>query len=338
MIGKWEAFIYDKAGVFIAELQADTLSVVRKQNQIWTASITIDYNLLTRSMAAQGTTVDNLLRSGWRTVKITRDGVTIFKGILNEPTIDYSDTGVNVTLPFKSWLAYFEKRFTSNVYTYTDAGQIAWGIINTAQGITDGDIGVTAGTITATKHRDRTFDRDEIANAIIKMSADEVKDGFDFEISNDKIFTVAARLGSDKPAIVFDDISILTANLAYGVGLNIVTQSHQLGNGSGATQITAVKTAGSTYTNKWFLQEKYSSNTSVSEVSTLEDAADKELLLNQDDSTTLKLSVNNHVDPSSYDIGDAITVKILEVDALYRIKQKTFQVAQGNEVINLEFY
>jgi len=214
MIGKWEAFIYDKAGAFVAELPADTLNVVRKQNEIWTASINIDYALLQKKLIAQSTTVDNVLRSGLRTVKIVRDGVTIFKGILNEPTISYSDTAVNVTLPFKSWLAYFQKRFTSNVYSNTDAGAIAWGIINTAQGVTDGSIGVTMGTVAATKNRDRTFDRDEIANAIMKMSADNVKDGFDFEISNEKVFTVAARLGSDKPAIVFDNISILGANIA----------------------------------------------------------------------------------------------------------------------------
>jgi len=122
------------------------------------------------------------------------------------------------------------------------------------------------------------------------------------------------------------------------VGLNIITQSHQLGNGSGSDQVTAVKTASSTYTNKWYLQEKYTSNTSVIEVTTLEDAADKELLLNQDANIVTSLSVNNHIDPTSYDIGDNVTVKILELNALYRIKTKSYQVSQGSEVIGLEFY
>lgn len=338
-IGKWQIFLYDIAGTFVAELPADTLTVTKQLNKIWTAQISVNFALFNNKMVANGTTVDAVLSSGLRTVDIKRDGITVFKGILNEANINYSDNSVSLDLAFKSWLAYFEKRYTSEVYTSEDAGEIAWGIINVAQGETDGSIGVTKGTVTATKDRDRTFDRDNIAEQIIKMSADNVKDGFDFEITNDKVFSVSARLGSDKPAIVFDNISIINSNIIYQLGLNIITQSHQLGNGSGATQVASTKTSIATYTEKWYLQEKYTSNTSISEVATLDDHALKELTDNQDSYKYLKLSVNAKNDPSTYDVGDGVTVELLGIiNGLYRIKTKTYQISQGNEVINLEFY
>lgn len=338
-IGKWQIFLYDKAGAFLTELPADTLNVTKQINKIWTAQVSVDFALFSAKMIAQGTTADAVISAGLRTVDIKRDGVSVFKGILNEANINYSDTSVTIDLAFKSWLAYFEKRFTSEVYTSEDAGEIAWGIINHAQLETDGSIGITKGTVTATKDRDRTFDRDNIAEQIIKMSADNVKDGFDFEISNDKVFTVSARLGSDKPAIVIDKNCILQSNLIYQLGLNIITQSHQLGNGSGATQLQSTKTSTSTYTSKWYLQEKYTSNTSISEQATLDDHAQKEIDDNQDSYKYLKLSLNTHIDPTTYDVGDAVTVELLDIiSGLYRIKSKSYQVSQGNEVISLEFY
>jgi len=338
-IGKWQIFLYDKAGTFLTELPADTLNVTKQINEIWTAQVSVDFALFSAKMVAQGTTADAVLSAGLRTVDIQRDGVSVFKGILNEANINYSDTSVTLDLAFKSWLAYFEKRFTSEVYTSEDAGEIAWDIINHAQLETDGSIGITKGTVTVTKDRDRTFDRDEIAEQIIKMSADNVKDGFDFEITNDKVFSVSARLGADKPAIVFDNISILSSNIIYQLGLNIVTQSHQLGNGSGTDQVQSTKTASATYTGKWYLQEKYTSNTSISEQSTLDDHAQKEIDDNQDSYKYLKLSVNTQINPSTYDVGDGVTVELLGIiSGLYRIKTKSYQISQGSEVINLEFY
>lgn len=338
-VATWQIFLYDIAGTFVAELPADTLTVTKQLNKIWTANITVDFAIFNGKMVANGTTADAVLSSGLRVVEIKRNTTVVFKGILNEANISYSDTGNTLNLAFKSWLSYFAKRYTSEVFTSEDAGEIAWGIINVAQLETDGSIGITKGTVTATKDRDRTFDRDEIANAIIKMSADEVKDGFDFEISNDKVFTVASRLGSDKPAIVFDKNSILQSNIVYALGLNIITQSHQLGNGSGADQVQSTKTSTGTYTSKWYLQEKYTNNTSISEVATLDDHADKELLLNQDSSKTVNISVNSNIDPSTYDIGDGVTLDLLDIiSGLYRIKTKSYQVQQGSEVIGLEFY
>lgn len=338
MIGKWEAFLYDKSNVFVAEIPMDTLSVNLVLNDIWTAQIYVDYAIFQSKMVAQGTNVNDVLSAGFRWVDIKRDGTTIFRGILNEPNINQSGNNITLDLPFKSWLAYFTKRYTSEVYSSTDAGEIAWGIINVAQGVTNGSIAITKGTVTATKDRDRTFDRDEIAKSIIGMSAGNIKDGYDFEISNTKVFSVASRLGSDKPAIVFDYAQILQARLIYKVGLNIVTKSIQLGNGSGSDQIVADVTSSSTYTDKWFLQEKISSNTSVLEVDTLTDKANQELTLNQDFNRVIALNVTSDVDPTSYGVGDGVTVKYLDIiNALYRIKSKSFQVSQGVEIISLEF-
>lgn len=339
MIGVWQVFLYNKTNSFQAELPFSSISITKKLNDIWTANATIEYSIFKDYLEKQNQTVDNILSSGFRWADIKRNGVTVFKGILVEASLSRNGNSTSLQLSFKSWLAYFAKRFTSNTYTSTDAGDIAWGIINTAQGITDGSIGITSGTITATKQRDRTFNRDEIAKSIINMSAFNVKDGYDFEISDEKIFTVSARLGSDKPAIVFDNSNIRSHQITYLIGLNLVTQSIQLGNGIGVDQKIETRTALSTYTNKWYLQEKITSNSSVSESTTLQDHGDKELALYQDQSKSFDITVDTGVmDLTTYNIGDGVTVKIEDViDGLYRIKQKEISVRNGDESVKLTF-
>jgi len=95
---------------------------------------------------------------------------------------------------------YFElldHAFTEQYQTYTqiDAGAIAWGAINTFQNKTYGDLGFTEGTIEATKNRDRKYYSKNIMELITELT--DVIDGFDFEITNDKVFNVYAHKGLD---------------------------------------------------------------------------------------------------------------------------------------------
>lgn len=95
------------------------------------------------------------------------------------------------------WLYLFKDRYTASSVTYDgiDAGLIAWGMINTSQSKTNGNFGITQGTIATTSNRGRTYYNQNIMEAIVNLS--DVIGGFDFEITNDKIFNVYTVKGDD---------------------------------------------------------------------------------------------------------------------------------------------
>jgi len=341
MISNWSAYLYDKSDVFVAELPMEGLSIEYVLNDVWNAQIRVNYLVFKGWLKKQNTTISNVFTAGFRYVVIQRNGVTQFKGILCEPYLERFETDVNVVIPFKSWLAYFTRRYITKSYTATDAGAIAWDMINTAQAETYGDIGITAGTIDATVNRDLDRQRDEVAASIIHLSSDKIKDGFEFEITHDKALTVKTRIGADKPNIVFESTNIKSWRFSYILGLSLTNRVHALGEGFGSDQLVEVRNASSTYQDKWYLLEKAESFLSVSNPATLQDHGDKILALDQDarlDGLTIKVDTGV-IDPTTYDTGDGVKIIIENIiDSLYRIRRKTYNVSQDDEVIDLELF
>lgn len=102
------------------------------------------------------------------------------------------------TIHCYDWLEQLNSRYTDSevIFTADDAGQIAWDLIDTTQGQTNGDFGITEGTIEATTDRDRTYYNQNIMEAIINLSG--VISGFDFEITNERVFNVYEVMGVDR--------------------------------------------------------------------------------------------------------------------------------------------
>lgn len=341
MIGNWNAYLRDKSDGFIAELPKESLRIECVMNNMWTAEVRVNYLVFQEWMKKQGTTVLAALTGGFRYVDIQRNGTTQFKGILSQPNLSRSGQLRTITLPFKSWLSYFTRRYITKTYGSTDRGAIAWDMINTAQGVSYGNIGITAGTIDTTVSSAPIYQRAEIAASIINMSADKLPDGFDFEITHNKALTVKSRLGADKPEIVFDQSNIRTDNPTYQVGLNLTNQVTALGDGYGSDQLVQVRDASNTYKDKWYLLESIETFSEDKDTTMLQGHGDKVLALNQDTRLyplTIQVGTNN-VEPDTYVIGDGVTVVIEDlINGLYRIRKKTYNVTDKDEYVDLEFY
>lgn len=339
MVGEWRAYLYDKNDTFVAELPFESLTITFILNGIWTADIRVNYLVLQKWAEKQGTTVSDILTQGFRSVDIQRNATSIFKGILSDASIDKFEQDSNINLSFRGWLSYFEKRFVTKDYATTDAGAIGWDLIATAQAETYGDIGVTMGIIEATVDRDRSYSNQKVADALIGLSNSQIINGYEFEISNNKIFTVMARLGSDKPQIVFDETNIKSYSLSYLLGLELTNQAITLGEGLGDAQLTATRDAATAYKSAWYLLQDIISFVSVKELATLEAHGDQYLADNQ----TLKVKpaitvIITNIDIDEYDVGDEVKVEIEGlVDALYRISKKVINVSNTDETVSLEF-
>jgi hypothetical protein len=151
---------------------------------------------------------------------IYRADKLIWAGVIWEITEDAQDDEGTVNVQCTEIFHILsEKRYTSNTYTSTDAGQIAWGLINTTQGLTGGNLGLTQGTIEATQNRDRTYLDEKIGEKIIQLT--EVINGFDFlitpsiKVNTLGVFNVYSKRGS----------TLNTFRLEYGEGLKNNIQS-----------------------------------------------------------------------------------------------------------------
>lgn len=127
------------------------------------------------------------------------DSVLVWAGeqAMRDVTIDNAGNGW-VTIHCYTWLEQLNSRYTAEYVEFdgVDAGQIAWSLIDTTQDDDDGDFGITEGTIEATVNRVRHYYNQNVMEAIINLA--NVISGFDFEITDEKVFNVASVLGEDK--------------------------------------------------------------------------------------------------------------------------------------------
>lgn len=132
-------------------------------------------------------------------VYIYRDDVLLWAGEQVNRQGNLDDKGDNwCTITCFDWLEQLNHRFTVNekIYEYQDGSQIAWDLIDTTQGETYGDLGITEGTLTETTFREKTYTNQNIMDAIINLA--NLDGGFDFEINNSKIFNIYDFIGIDR--------------------------------------------------------------------------------------------------------------------------------------------
>jgi hypothetical protein len=158
--------------------------------------------------------ISSLIALRLYTIKIYRGDTLVWAGEQATREGNLDNKGDNwVSITCYSWFEQLNSRYTPNGVTYTgvDAGQIAWELIDDTQSQTNGDYGITQGTIEATQNRDRTYYNKNIAEAIIELS--NVINGFDFEINDSKGFNVFALQGVDRSDTVV---------LEYGINVTTV--------------------------------------------------------------------------------------------------------------------
>jgi hypothetical protein len=280
---------------------------------------------------------------------IYREDKLIWAGVVWEINEDASDDEGTVNVQCTEIFHILsEKRYTSNTYTSTDAGQIAWGLINTTQGLTGGNLGITQGTIQTTQNRDRQYFDEKIGEKIIQLT--EVINGFDFEITPSikvntlSVFNVYAKRGS----------TLNSFRLEYGEGLknNIQSWSRKRtlsdmynsviveGEGYGDIALKSTQTDNSMITAVGLLQGRVQEK-SVNQQTTLDTKAQEFIRVRKTEQFIYDITLNNAYDDfGKYDIGDIVSVKIkygyVDINTTMRIYGIDVRVSDaGEEVIKL---
>ncbi len=162
-----------------------------------------NYGTCSFDVPVSGNKTDNLIALRIYTVWIYRNDVLIWAGEQATREGKLDDKGDNwVTLHCFDWIEQLNTRYTAEevIFIATDAGEIAWSMIETSQAKTNGDFGFTEGVIEPTMDRDRTYNNQNIMEAIINLA--NVINGFDFEINNSKVFNVYEHIGVDRTSTI----------------------------------------------------------------------------------------------------------------------------------------
>lgn len=238
-------------------------------------------------------------------------------GVLDEKGNNWS------TIHCFTWLEQLRHRYTGaeRAFTDTDAGQIAWTLIDETQNDGSyGDFGITQGTIEATIDRDRTYYNQNILEAITNLS--DVLSGFDFEITDNRVFNVYGAMGENK---------ISSIRLEYGHNVKSakieedfivpVNRAIVLGQAVGATTLTRVVRNDTDLQVLYKLRESRLSETDVSSTATLQDKGDA--AIRKYGTALLKVDMelaSNAPRVDEFDVGDALTLVIKS--GIYNIEEQ----------------
>lgn len=234
------------------------------------------------------------------------------------------------------WFEQLNSRFTAdNVrYDQIDAGQIAWALIDTTQSQTNGDLGITEGTIEETQLRDREYFNQNVMEAISNLA--NVLSGFDFEITNNRVFNVYSLKGTD-----------LTDSVVLEYGHNVVAckviedfvapanRAIVLGTPFDGTELERIERNNTVNQGIYKLREAVLSEMDVSDINTMQDKGDA--LLRKYEAPLLKIDLtilkSSRPKITEFSLGDLIRLiiksGIYNIDEEYRIFEWTIDI--GND-------
>lgn len=257
-------------------------------------------------------------------VWVYRDGDLIWSGEQVMRQSKLTDKGDNwATIYCFTWFEQLAGRHTGATRTFTaeDAGNIAWTLIDETQ--TDSDFGITQGTIEVTMDRDVIYENQNIAEAITNLS--NVINGFDFEVSDTKVFNVFGTQGVDRTELIFE----------YGHNITNITISEDfahpanraiiLGDSGVVSDPLRVERDDAGSQTQYKLREVVSNEMNTVESATLEEKGDA--LLRKYGSPLFKISMDlvrsSFPTIADFALGDIVTLKvqsgIYNIEDTYRI-------------------
>lgn len=325
----------------IAELP---LTGVSFNQQLNTAG-TLQAHLLLSGINAFGFNVDASTQPGRNALYVDRNGTLVWGGVIWNRSYNSNDQTLQISA--REFESYFERRriSTTQVYTNTDQLVIARSLINAAQAVPSGDIGVQVGSETSGVLIDRTYYNYELKTvygAIQDLS--KADNGFDFNIKveYDPITfepTKTLVLGYPRTGNIDTGVGdIQTPVFEFPAG-NVVAYEYPedgsivankvfaLGAGSNEGKLISIATDASKIAAGWAVLEDQANYSDVVDQTLLDQLASGQVLALSEPPPVIKLVVPAFQVPEfgTYDIGDDARLRILDerfptgLDQVYRI-------------------
>ncbi|QQG43389.1 MAG: hypothetical protein HYW45_04335 [Candidatus Daviesbacteria bacterium] len=304
------------------EIPFISLGFTEELNKGRDAKVSLDFKAAKAVADAYNTDILFLFTSGLREIWIQKNNVKLYIGVISDFSIAKDDKGfLRIDLASVGYLTLLSKRRTAEKreFSNTDAGQIAKTLIDESQ-LSDSphsDLGITFGLISTSVTRDRTYRFDNIRDSVIRLSNENLNNGFDFDINNDKILNVYyPTKGTFKSNIIFDKGNIINYRFRKPLILSLTNQVYVIGEGFNDDVLFTKRTSPVEYREVFtLLEDVLSDSRDVKELTTLQDKGDRYLLENQSPRVGLEINhLDNNPDINSYELGDEFMVNIPELN------------------------
>ena len=322
------------------ELPFLTLTISEELNVGKDCRIQLDFFSIKEVAEKYNSNVLFILTSGIRRIRVEKDGTSIFLGVVTDFNIQENDAGRKIIDLYSVGLFnLLAKRRTNakRVFIQDDAGDIAWTLIDESQ-LSDppySDLGITQGSITTSVDRDRTFRFANLKEEITKMSNNNLRNGFDFEVDNTGKFNVFyPTKGSQRPNIFLDDQNILNWGVRKPLIMTLTNKVYVLGEGFNDDILYTTRQSSNSYKTTFGLLEEVLSAREIITTETLNDKGDKFLADYQSPILTISLNHNDaDLNILDYEVGDSIrvTIETMEIEAVYKRIYKRILKIDTNE-------
>ena len=325
------------------ELPYESIQYIKELNVGYSMTCNLDYNAIKELTKYYGTTPQDLftatLREIW--VEITMPGSTATKmwiGVVSEYNRSKdASSGYALTIAAIDYFALLQKRRTGVTqvdFAAQDPVDIVWSLINTSQGLTYGDLGITRGAHPTTGLSVTISYIDaEIKQEITNLSNYKVNGSFDFDINTLKQFnTYYPTKGSVRSNIVLDDNNILADTIKIPVVLAIINDITV----HGQAQTIVNRVASNATINAYKRMQDTISDSQVTDTSILNADGDRQLALYQLPLYQISLKHDGQdPDITTFDVGDTLIVNIPEEGVnyqQYRVKKQTVDIDKGGQI------
>ena len=327
---KYKLFVKDLSNDDEFDIPFLNLNFTDQLNIGKNARFTLSFPDIEKVTETYKTTPLFLLTGGLREIFVQKDSTNVYLGVITDVDIGKDDKGLlQIRVASVGFSTLLKKRRTAELrkFVSTDAGEIAFTLIDESQTSDPpfSDFGITEGLIETSVGRDRTFRFSQVLDAIQKMSNENLLNGFDFEVDNEKKFNVFfPEKGSQRENIFIDSGNILRWKFRKPLVLNLTNQVYVLGEGFDDNLVFTKRTSPVPFRSAFNLLEDVLSERDTGEIPNLEDKGDKFLLDNQSPILNLQL-MHRDDDPDilDYDVGDSIRVALDEVDIKNEFKRIT---------------
>lgn len=330
------------------ELQPKSWSMDEELNKEQKAKFTLGYEDVKIIADAYGTTVIAMFTATVREIYIERRDANdayqkIFWGQITSFNLAPKGQGdQEFSIDAVSWFGLLSKRIAGipiRTFTATDAGEIAWTLIDEAQGSDSpySDLGITEGTIDASVDRDRTYKFDNVHDSIYNLSNSNLANGFDFEVDNTKAFNVYYPLkGTNKFNITFDERTLANWNYKKSLVLSMVNKVHVIGQSINDEVLYSTRNADNSFKTDWGLLESKLDASEIIETTTLDDKGDAELTAKQ--APPVEFTAEHYDDGIGwfdYGLGDNVKVNLPQVElnnTTKRVIKKSLSLDVGKSI------
>jgi hypothetical protein len=341
----------------IAELPLTGVAFTQQLNQAGT----LQGHLLLSGVSTPEFNVNASTIPGKTAIYVDRNGDLVWGGVIWGRT--YNSTAQVLSLTAREFESYFERRRITTTEAFTNADQllIARTLIDNAQAVAYGDIGVITNSETSGVLIDRVYYDYEykgVYQAIQDLS--RADDGFDFNIKveYDNITNEPKKtliLGYPRTGVVYNVNDPEALVFIFPAG-NIVEYEYPedgsiaantiyaLGAGSNDGKLLATGQDTSKFSEGWPLLEDQANYSDITDATLLQELATGQALAVSYPPTTIKIVVPAYVTPEfgSYDIGDDARLIITDerfpstLDEVYRIVALNVQPGEdGPERVTL---